>query len=293
MICMVSHLPCPWSGAGGFSVMSYAANSEQSGQRKKRRVTDVVTRKGGAPLTALTCYDATFARLLEKTDLDLILVGDSLGHVMQGGDSTLCVTVDDVAYHTRCVARALKTPLLVADVPFASAGFSDERLFSDAEKLMRSGAEALKIEGASLEICRQISRLTSHGIPVMGHIGLVPQSVHALGGYRVQGRGEEAQQRLVSEAQRLVEAGCFSIVLELVDETTAAAVTNASAVPTIGIGSGNVCDGQILVLQDMLGLNLDFKPKFLKHFAQLENEVVGAVSTYCREVASRSFPAGK
>lgn len=273
--------------------MSYAASSEQSGQRKKRRVTDVVTRKGGTPLTALTCYDATFARLLEKTDLDLILVGDSLGHVMQGGDSTLCVTVDDVAYHTRCVARALKTPLLVADVPFASAGFSDERLFSDAEKLMRSGAEALKIEGASLEICRQISRLTSHGIPVMGHIGLVPQSVHALGGYRVQGRGEEAQQRLVSEAQRLVEAGCFSIVLELVDEPTAAAVTKASAVPTIGIGSGNVCDGQILVLQDMLGLNLDFKPKFLKHFAQLENEVVGAVSTYCREVASRSFPVGK
>lgn len=273
--------------------MSYAANSEQSGQRKKRRVTDIVARKGGKPLTALTCYDATFARLLEKTELDLVLVGDSLGHVMQGGDSTLGVTVDDIAYHTRCVARALKTPLLVADVPFGSAGFSDERLFADAEKLMRSGAEALKIEGASVEICHQISRLTQNGIPVMGHIGLIPQSVHALGGYRIQGRSNEAQNRLLSEVQRLVEAGCFSVVLELIDESTAAAVTQACRVPTIGIGSGQSCDGQILVLQDMLGLNLDFKPKFLKHFAELENAVVGAISSYCREVNSRSFPVGK
>ena len=158
---------------------------------------------------------------------------------------------------------------------------------------MRSGAEALKIEGASVELCRQISRLTQNGIPVMGHIGLVPQSVHALGGYRIQGRGDEAQNRLISEAQRLVEAGCFCIVLELVDEHTAAAVTQASRVPTIGIGSGQKCDGQILVLQDMLGLNLDFKPKFLKHFGELENDVVAAISSYCREVNSRSFPVGK
>lgn len=273
--------------------MSYATNNEQSPQRKKRRVTDILSRKGGTPLSALTCYDATFARLLEKTELDIVLVGDSLGHVMQGGDSTLRVTADDIAYHTRCVANALKIPLLVADVPFASAGFSDERLFSDAEKLMRAGAEALKIEGASIEICRQINRLTSHGIPVMGHIGLVPQSVHALGGYRIQGRGDEARQRLLSEAQRLVEAGCFSIVLELVDESSAEAVTQNCAVPTIGIGSGPVCDGQILVLQDMLGLNLDFKPKFLKHFAELETSVISAVSSYCHEVVARKFPAGK
>ncbi|NBO38300.1 3-methyl-2-oxobutanoate hydroxymethyltransferase [bacterium] len=273
--------------------MSYAANSEQSAQRKKRRVTDILSRKGGAPLTALTCYDATFARLLEKTDLDVVLVGDSLGHVMQGGDSTLTVTVDDVAYHTRCVAKSLKTPLLVSDVPFASAGFTDERLYADAERLMRAGAEALKIEGASAELCRQISRLTTHGIPVMGHIGLVPQSVHALGGYRIQGRSEEAQLRLLDEAQRLVDAGCFAIVLELVDEATARRVTQSCQVPTIGIGAGNSCDGQILVLQDMLGMNMDFKPKFLKHFANLENVVVDAVENYCREVNERSFPVGK
>lgn len=273
--------------------MSYAANSEQSAQRKKRRVPDIVARKGGTPIKALTCYDATFARLLEKSDIDVVLVGDSLGHVMQGGDSTVTVTAHDVAYHTRCVARGLRTPLLVADVPFASAGFSDQRLYSDVETLMRAGAEAVKIEGASVEICQQIARLTTHGIPVMGHIGLIPQSVHALGGYKIQGKSEESKMRLAEEARRLAEAGCFAIVLELVDEQTAAWVTSQCPVPTIGIGSGNRCDGQILVLQDMLGMNLDFKPKFLKHFAELEKMISGAVETYCKEVGERSFPAGK
>lgn len=273
--------------------MSYMAPQDGNARRKKRRVTDIVNRKGGQPLTALTCYDATFAKLLEKTELDLVLVGDSLGHVIQGFDSTLGVTIDDVAYHTRCVAKSLKTPLLVADLPFGSAGFSDERLFSDAEKLMRAGAEAVKVEGASEDICRQIRRLVDHGVPVVGHIGLIPQSVHALGGYRVQGRDEKAQQRLVSEALRLEAAGCFSVVLELVNETAAQAVTTAVQIPTIGIGSGNQCDGQILVLHDMLGLNEEFKPRFLKHFAQLEGLVVSAVADYCREVADRAFPTVK
>lgn len=279
-------------GEVGFK-MSYAGQSELSAQRKKRRVPDIIARKGSTPIRALTCYDATFARLLEKTDLDVVLVGDSLGHVMQGGDSTIGVTASDVAYHTRCVAAALRTPLLVADVPFGSAGFTNERLFSDVEKLMRAGAEAVKIEGASAEICEQINRLTTHGVPVMGHIGLVPQSVHALGGYRVQGKSHESRERLLAEAQRLVEAGCFAIVLELVDEQTAQYVTSKCSVPTIGIGAGNACDGQILVLQDMLGMNLDFKPKFLKHFAELENIITSALSAYCSEVAQRTFPAGK
>ncbi|MFZ9520067.1 MAG: 3-methyl-2-oxobutanoate hydroxymethyltransferase [Silvanigrellaceae bacterium] len=273
--------------------MSYAANNEQSAQRKKRRVPDILSRKGGEPLKALTCYDATFARLLEKSDIDIVLVGDSLGHVMQGGDSTVTVTADDIAYHTRCVARALRTPLLVADVPFASAGFVDQRLFSDVEKLMRSGAEAVKIEGASPDICRQIERLVTHGIPVMGHVGLIPQSVHALGGYRIQGKTQESRGRLAEDVRRLVEAGCFAIVLELVDEQTAAFVTSQCTVPTIGIGSGNECDGQILVLQDMLGMNLDFKPKFLKHFAELEKIVVGAVQDYCKDVGAGTFPTKK
>jgi 3-methyl-2-oxobutanoate hydroxymethyltransferase len=273
--------------------MSYIAPQDGNIRRKKRRVTDVLNRKGGQPLTALTCYDAAYARILEKTDLDLILVGDSLGHVIQGLDSTLGVTIDDVAYHTRCVARSLKTPLLVSDLPFGSAGFSDERLFADAEKLMRSGAEAVKIEGASEAVCRQIRRLVDQGVPVVGHIGLIPQSVHALGGYKVQGRDEKAQQRLVTEALRLEAAGCFSIVLELVNETAAQAVTAAVQIPTIGIGSGNQCDGQILVLHDMLGLNAEFKPKFLKHFAQLEELVVKAVADYCSEVSDRTFPAVK
>ncbi|MEY2986700.1 MAG: hypothetical protein RJB13_221 [Pseudomonadota bacterium] len=273
--------------------MNYIAPQDGNVRRKKRRVTDLLNRKGGQPLTALTCYDAVFARVLEKTDLDMILVGDSLGHVIQGHDSTLGVTIDDVAYHTRCVARSLKTPLLVSDLPFGSAGFSDERLFVDAEKLMRAGAEAVKIEGASEDVCRQIRRLVDQGVPVVGHIGLIPQSVHALGGYKVQGRDEKAQQRLVNDALRLEAAGCFCVVLELVNENAAQAVTAAVQIPTIGIGSGNQCDGQILVLHDMLGLNEEFKPKFLKHFAQLEGAVVKAVSDYCSEVTARAFPAVK
>jgi 3-methyl-2-oxobutanoate hydroxymethyltransferase len=273
--------------------MSYMSTQDGSVRRKKRRVTDILQRKGNQPLTALTCYDAAFARILEKTDLDLVLVGDSLGHVIQGFDSTLGVTIDEVAYHTRCVARSLKTPLLVSDLPFGSAGFSDERLFADAEKLMRAGAEAVKIEGASEDVCRQIGRLVAQGVPVVGHIGLIPQSVHALGGYRVQGRDEKAQQRLINEALRLQDAGCFCIVLELVNETAAQAVTASVQVPTIGIGSGNQCDGQILVLHDMLGLNEEFKPKFLKHFAQLEGLVAKAVAEYCTEVTERAFPVVK
>jgi 3-methyl-2-oxobutanoate hydroxymethyltransferase len=273
--------------------MSYAANQEQSVKRKKRRVPDIVARKGGVPLKALTCYDATFARLVENSDIDIVLVGDSLGHVMQGGDSTVTVTTEDVAYHTRCVARALRTPLLVADVPFASAGFSDDRLFADVEKLMRAGAESVKIEGATQAICQQISRLTAHGIPVMGHIGLIPQSVHALGGYRIQGKSDAAKNRLLEEALRLAEAGCFAIVLELVDAQTAAELTARCPVPTIGIGSGPDCDGQILVLQDMLGMNLDFRPKFLRHFAQLETIISDALKAYGDEVEQRTFPARK
>jgi 3-methyl-2-oxobutanoate hydroxymethyltransferase len=290
---MVRQWECPQQELEASFIMSYAANSEKSAQRKKRRVPDILARKGSTPISALTCYDATFARLLEKSDLDVVLVGDSLGHVMQGGDSTVGVTAADIAYHTRCVASSLHTPLLVADVPFASAGFSDERLFADVELLMRAGAEAVKIEGASADICRQIQRLTTHGIPVMGHIGLIPQSVHALGGYKIQGKSADSRNRLLDEAARLTQAGCFAIVLELVEEETAAAVTAQCAVPTIGIGSGNRCDGQILVLQDMLGMNLDFRPKFLKHFAELENTIGAALQNYCKEVGSRSFPAGK
>jgi 3-methyl-2-oxobutanoate hydroxymethyltransferase len=270
--------------------MVYSSDEKKPTQRKKVRVPDLLALKGKRLITSLTCYDATFARILEKTPLDFVLIGDSLGHVMQGQSSTLGVTVADVAYHTRCVAAALKTPLIVADMPFASAGLDSKSTFQNAEALIRAGAEAVKIEGCTEEICSQISMLTRHGIPVLGHIGLIPQSVHALGGYRVQGKNEEAKKRLLEEAQRLQDAGCFGIVLELVTSDVAAAVTSSIKIPTIGIGAGTGCDGQILVLQDMLGMNLEFRPKFLKHFAELENVISSAVSLYCSEVESRKFP---
>lgn len=272
--------------------MSYL---QDDSKRKKIRVPDLRLKKTSNPgaglITALTCYDATFARLLEKTPVDLVLVGDSLGHIIKGQNSTLNVSIDEVVYHTRCVASHLKTPLLVADMPFGSAGFSDDIAYKHAQQLMNAGAEAVKIEGATDEVLRQISGMVRHGIPVLGHIGLMPQSLHAIGGYRVQGKSHSDQDRLKDEALALEKAGCFAIVLELVEHQTAAFVTKNIGIPTIGIGSGNECDGQILVLHDMLGLNLDFTPKFLKHFAMLENTVVDAVKDYCIEVSTRKYPS--
>ena len=259
--------------------------------RKKVRVPDLLALKGKRTIASITCYDSTFARLLEMTEIDFVLVGDSLGHVMQGQTSTLGVTIEHVAYHTRCVAQTLKTPLLVSDMPFCSAGLNDLETFKNAEILMRAGAEAVKIEGASPEICAQISRLTRHGIPVMGHAGLTPQSVHAIGGYKVQGKDLAAKERLVNEVKSLEDAGCFAVVIELVTPDTSAELTRLLHIPTIGIGAGAQCDGQILVLQDMLGMNLDFAPKFLKHFAQLQATVSNAVNTYCQEVVAKTFPS--
>lgn len=270
--------------------MTYLGTQLKTGARKKVRVPDLRNRKGVGSITALTCYDATFARLLERTPVDLVLVGDSLGHTIQGQHTTLTVTVEDIVYHTRCVASRLSTPLLVADMPFGSVGFQPDVTFESAVKLMRAGAEAVKIEGASKEILESISVLARHGIPVVGHIGLVPQSVHALGGYKIQGKKSTDCDRLIEEAKKLEAAGCFALVLELVQPDAAKAVTESVSIPTIGIGCGRDCDGQILVLQDMLGMNLEFQPKFLKHFAKLETDIIAAVEAYCDEVGNKKFP---
>ena len=266
------------------------ANAEPNSLRKKVRVSDILQLKGVRKISSLTCYDATFARLLSKTSLDFVLVGDSLGHVIQGRSTTIGVTAEEVAYHVKCVAAALKAPLLVADMPFGSVGFHDQRVFAEAELMLKAGAEAVKIEGASSQVLHQIEVLAKNGVPVMGHLGLTPQSVHALSGYKVQGKDDEAAQRLLKEAKALENAGVFAIVLELVTPQVSERLTRELKVPTIGIGSGLRCDGQILVLQDMLGMNTDFKPKFLRHFAKLEEVVLGAVSSYCEEVSVGGFP---
>ena len=235
-------------------------------------------------ISSLTCYDSSFAQILENTSLDFVLVGDSLGNVIQGKNSTLTVTVDDIAYHIKCVHSYLQTPLLVADMPFASTGVTLQQTMENVKKLIQSGAEAVKIEGASPEIISDISYLTSHGIPVMGHIGLQPQSVHAVGGYKLQGKDGSSKVRLLEEAKKLQAAGCFAIVLELVDASLAETISNSIEIPTIGIGSGNRCDGNILVLQDMLGMNSHFKPKFLKHYANLNEIITNSIQEYCDEV---------
>lgn len=258
---------------------------------RKIRIPDLLAKKQQQrKIHALTCYDAAFGRLLEKSAIDVVLVGDSLGHVVQGRTSTIPVSTDEICYHVKCVAAACHRPLLVADIPFGAAGLNSQRLFEDAEKIMRAGAEAVKIEGASPEICAQISQLTRNGIPVMGHIGLIPQSLHALGGYKIQGKSPSQQDILIQQAKALEAAGCFAIVLELVAPEAASAISQQSNIPTIGIGSGKGCHGQILVLHDMLGVNLDFKPKFLKNYAELQNTILNAVENYCNEVEEGQYP---
>lgn len=242
------------------------------------------------PITMVTAYDYTFARLVEKADLDVILVGDSLGNVIQGHDTTVPVEVEDIIYHTRAVARGNQSAHLVSDLPFMSYQASDDEGMRNAGRLLKEGgAQAVKLEGGA-NVAPLVERMVSAGIPVVGHLGLTPQSVHAFGGYRVQGRGEEAAEKLIADAEALQAAGIYMLVLEMVPAELAARVTEALSIPTIGIGAGNQTSGQVLVLQDLLGMNSDFKPRFVKRFAELEGAVVDALSAYGDEVRSRAFP---
>jgi 3-methyl-2-oxobutanoate hydroxymethyltransferase len=246
----------------------------------------------GQRIAAVTCYDATFARLVDAAGIDVVLVGDSLGNVIQGHDTTLPVTVDHIVYHTAAVARGLQRAHLVADMPFMSYRSPDVALQNAGRMLAEGGAHAVKLEGGK-EVADTVRALVSAGIPVMGHIGLTPQSVHAMGGNRVQGRGRAARERLVEAALALEEAGCYTLVLEGIPSELAAIITAELTIPTIGIGAGPDCDGQILVLYDLLGLNPGFKPKFLKQYAALGDTVVDALATYRAEVQAVEFPAAE
>lgn len=242
------------------------------------------------PIVAMTAYDFLFARLLEEAGVDLILVGDSLGQVVLGYDSTIPVTLDDMIHHARAVKRGAPGTLVVLDMPFMSYQASTEDALRNAGRAMKeAGVEAVKLEGGHARTCETISALVAAGIPVMGHIGLTPQSVHALGGYRVQGRGAAAD-RIKAEAAALEEAGVFSMVLELLPAPLAREISTSLTVPTVGIGAGPGCDGQVLVLYDALGLNPGFTPKFLKHFAQLHDAALEGVRSYAKEVREGSYP---
>jgi 3-methyl-2-oxobutanoate hydroxymethyltransferase len=252
------------------------------------------TGKAGAEkIAVLTAYDATFARLFDAANVDVLLVGDTLGMVVQGAPNTLGVTVDDIIYHTRAVARGASRALIVADMPFMSYQVSAEQALVSAGRLLKEGnAEAVKLEGGA-PVCEAVSRMVAAGIPVMGHLGLLPQSVHAVGGFRVQAKDDAARERLLADARALEQAGVFSIVLEAVPRAVAKLVTESVGVPTIGIGAGPDCDGQVLVCYDFLGLFQGFVPRFVKRYAELGGSVEAAARAYVSEVRAGQFPEDK
>jgi len=243
----------------------------------------------GLRLTMLTAYDYTMARLLDAAGVDGILVGDSLGMVIQGKENSLGVTLDDVIYHTRMVARGVQHSLLVADMPFMSFQVSPQEALANAGRLVKEGgAQAVKVEGG-VRSAAAIAAITAADIPVMGHIGLTPQSIHSFGGFRVQ-REEE---RLLEDAQATEQAGAFAVVIECVPADLASKISHILRIPTIGIGAGAGCDGQILVTHDMLGLFDDLRPRFVKQYADLGLNIMQAVETYCQEVREGTFPAAE
>jgi 3-methyl-2-oxobutanoate hydroxymethyltransferase len=243
----------------------------------------------GEELAVLTCYDASFAALLEANGIDILLVGESLGMVLQGRESTLPVTLDDMVYHTACVARGSKRAFIIADMPFGTSQISPEKTFAHAAKLMAAGAQMVKLEGG-MEMAATIAFLTQRGIPVCAHIGLVPQSVHQLGGYRVQGKSDADAQRLLSDSVAVEQAGAGMIVLEAVPAQLASKITAQLSIATIGIGAGAACSGQVLVLHDMLDIYPGKKPSFVKNFMLGATSVAEAVGRYAAEVKAGTFP---
>ena len=242
-------------------------------------------------LTMLTAYDYSTAKLVDEAGIHSILVGDSLGMVCLGYEDTLSVTMEDMIHHTRAVARGAKDTLVIADMPFMSYQTSVYDAVVNAGRLIKEGhAQAVKLEGGK-EVCPQIEAIVKASVPVCAHIGLTPQSIHAFGGFKVQGKGEEAAKKLLEEAKAIEEAGAFAVVLECVPEALAKLITDKISIPTIGIGAGAGCDGQVLVYQDMLGMYADFAPKFVKVFANVGEEMKKGFAAYRKEVTEGTFPA--
>jgi len=264
-----------------------------------RNVTKVTThilqemKLKGEKIAMLTAYDYSFAKILDSTGIDVILVGDSASNVMAGHTSTLPITLNEMIYHGVSVVRAVKRALVVVDLPFGTyQGNSKEALNSAIRIMKEAGADAVKLEGGK-EIIESVDRILSAGIPVMGHLGLTPQSIHKFGTYVVRATNEEEASKLVDDAHLLEKAGCFAIVLEKIPAALGAKVTQAVKIPIIGIGAGQEVDGQVLVLHDMLGITMDFSPRFLRRYANLSEEVRGAVNTYIQDVKTLDFPNEK
>jgi 3-methyl-2-oxobutanoate hydroxymethyltransferase len=243
----------------------------------------------GRKISVVTAYDALFARIVEEAGIDVILVGDSLGVVVQGHKDTLSVTMGDMLYHTRLVAGAAQRSLVIGDMPFLSYQVSVEEAVRNAGRFLQAGAAAVKLEGGEAVVDR-VKAMTRAGIPVMGHLGMTPQSVHRYGGYKVQGKEADQAKVMLAEAQALEAAGAFALVLEAVPADLAGTITRALSIPTIGIGAGPHCDGQVLVLYDLLGLFEEFVPKFVKPYAHLRADAVQALRRYKEEVEQGKFP---
>ncbi|MCG6862149.1 MAG: 3-methyl-2-oxobutanoate hydroxymethyltransferase [Chromatiaceae bacterium] len=269
---------------------SSAKYGPDADKRKKVTTTDILSRKGGEKIVSVTAYDYSMAKLVDGAGVDVILVGDSLGMVVLGYPDTTRVTLDDMVHHTAAVSRAGTKALVVADLPFLTAGVSARDTIGNAGRLIReAGAEAVKLEGG-LRIRDEIRALVDCQIPVMGHVGLTPQSVHALGGFKVQGRTREAADRVLRDAVAVQEGGAFSIVLEGIPSQLGERITRELDIPTIGIGAGPGCDGQVLVFHDMLHLFLDFTPKFAKVYADVGTATRDALESYRVEVRNGRFP---
>ncbi len=259
---------------------------------KRVTTTSLQTMKGaGEKIAMLTCYDYTMAGLLDAAGVDVLLVGDSASNVMAGYETTLPITLDHMIYHAQCVSRGAKRAMVLVDMPFGSYQSDSSIALASAVRIMKeTGAHAVKLEGGE-EVVESILKITKAGIPVMGHLGLTPQSIHQFGSYGIQGKGEEAANKLIKEAVMLQEAGCFGLVLEKIPAVLAAQVTHALQIPTIGIGAGVGCDGQVLVMQDMLGMNDGFAPKFLRKYASLGEDITRATNAYVQDVKHAQFPS--
>jgi 3-methyl-2-oxobutanoate hydroxymethyltransferase len=278
--------------AGGPTPGAIAGPGARTGVRPRFTAPRIIEMKRRAdPIVVVTAYDFPTARIADEAGVEILLVGDSLGTVVLGYESTLPVTVEDILHHTRAVVRAATAALVVADMPFMSYQVSDEQALLNAGRLVKEGgADAVKLEGGE-RVATAVRRMVDAGIPVMGHLGLTPQSVLAFGGYKVQARGEADQERLLREARLLEQAGCFALVLEGIPAKLGALVTRELAIPTIGIGAGPQCDGQVLVSHDLLGLYLGRQPKFVRRYAALGDAMREALGRYAADVKAHRFPS--
>ena len=258
-----------------------------------KRITTETLRKmkfEGDKISMLTAYDFTMATLVDQAGTEVILVGDSAANVMAGHETTLPITLDQMIYHAQCVVRGAKRALVVVDLPFGTYQSDPQKALESAVRIMKeSGAHAIKLEGGE-EVAESIRRIVNAGIPVMGHLGLTPQSIYQFGSYKVRAKDEAEADKLINDAKLLEELGCFSLVMEKIPAELATKVTQAISIPTIGIGAGNGTDGQVLVVHDMLGLNNEFKPKFVRKYLNLEDQITQAIGQYVTDVKSSDFP---